>query len=101
MTKLVYTSEQRERTKDKQTVGKNCIENHNLHKVSRLLPENSLLQLVGYTQRTSDSVGRAESIESRWHLGLVTNSLTKALYLKEKTNKQSNHFREKSFTFKK
>lgn len=62
------------------------------HEVNRLLPENPLLQLAGYTQRTSDNVGRAESIESRWHLGLVTNSLTKVLYLKDKTNKQSNRF---------
>lgn len=82
---------------------KECIENprlHFSHKVNRLLPENPLLQLVGYTQRTSDNVGRAESIESRWHLGLVTNSLTKALYLKDKTKKQPNQLREKSFTLK-
>lgn len=56
--------------------------------MNRLLPENPLLQLVGYTQRTSDNAGRAESIESRWHLGLVTNSSTKALYLKRQ-NKQT------------
>lgn len=41
-------------------------------------------------QRTSDNVGRAASIESRGHLGLVTDSLTKVLYLKDKkqTKKQ-------------
>jgi len=49
-------------------------------------------------QRTSDNVGRAESIESRWHLGLLTDSLTKVLYLKDKKQTNKSHFREKSLT---
>lgn len=48
-------------------------------------------------QRTSDNVGRAESIESRWHLGLITDSLTKVLYLKDKKQTNKKAVLEKNF----